>query len=444
MTHALPAPARDERGFILVGVVMFMIALTILGLSLFALSSYEAQFFYASQSREQSLQSSESGMELVKALLSDPGLPSSSRYRLEAAQLAVGQFGITRALAYQARSSDPNDTTSLGPVNWDSTLVIVVSARAGGEERTVQSRFAPLATKNPYQQLISCGQQLTYSTSQDFHNLRLCGAVWQPVQSWTDTAWTAHVDWTQGRPIDPSAPPLPLGDAFTGRNLPGNQVYDTSYDDSNAPYWIRFSDPTASSPPTLYHSPPSPQLDSDEQVEPLLSYYQDYDFFCEETLELRVHGTVVWLVNRGACFHRRVTVVADGALDPDNPNVLIIVAKPNLRDVAHPARGLWFQGGLANDSTTTKVFLVSDGDISLTQDFNSHEDLDAQAVSIVAGGNVELMGPNSDGSLKVAHAASMNALADALLAGGWLPATTSGMGKTFTYAQHSWLETRLP
>jgi len=35
-----PALERQERGFMLVGVVMFMLALTILGMSLFALSSY--------------------------------------------------------------------------------------------------------------------------------------------------------------------------------------------------------------------------------------------------------------------------------------------------------------------------------------------------------------------------------------------------------------------
>jgi len=40
MRPPLPHPAPDERGFILVGVVTFMLALTILGLSLFALSSY--------------------------------------------------------------------------------------------------------------------------------------------------------------------------------------------------------------------------------------------------------------------------------------------------------------------------------------------------------------------------------------------------------------------
>ena len=102
MRRPLPQPRRDERGFILVGVVTFMLALTILGLSLFALSSYEAQFFFASASREQSLQRAESGMELVKALISSTAL-------LQDAHKAEGQYGITHAMAYQWRSGVLND-----------------------------------------------------------------------------------------------------------------------------------------------------------------------------------------------------------------------------------------------------------------------------------------------------------------------------------------------
>jgi hypothetical protein len=44
---------EDDRGFVIVGVVMFVLALTILGLSLFSLSSYESQFLNRSLAREQ-------------------------------------------------------------------------------------------------------------------------------------------------------------------------------------------------------------------------------------------------------------------------------------------------------------------------------------------------------------------------------------------------------
>ena len=437
MTRPLPAPARDERGFILVGVVMFMIALTILGLSLFALSSYEAQFFYASQSREQSLQSSESGMEVVKALLSAPP------YTLQSAQGAVGQFGISRALAYQALSGDPNDTTSSGPVNWDSTLVIVVTARAGGEERTVESRFVPVTIKSPYHQLISCGQGLSYNLIQGTQrSMELHGTVWQHIQAAGDSAWTSYVRWRSGRPIDPSTPPTVMANAFVDAHLAGQSGpddFDFS-DPGGTPYEIEFHNTTGS--PKFYLSTPSPSPDLNHH-DPPYQEYSEYEFYSEYELHLKIHGTVIWLVNQGVCFRKTVTVEPDGN-DPDHPNVLVIVAKPSPLDTAHPNRGIWFQGGLVvSDSTTAKVFLVSQGDISFTQDHNGHDDLEARAVTIVAGGGVELMGPDN-ATWEVAHATSMDAIADELLAGQWLPATSGGSGVAFAFAQHSWLETRLP
>jgi hypothetical protein len=441
MRPGLPTPAADERGFILVGVVMFMIALTILGLSLFALSSYEAQFFYASQSREQSLQSSESGMEVVKALLSDPAVPSNYRYRLEAAQLAVGHYGITRALAYQARSSDPNDTTSHGPVNWDSTVVIVVSARAGGEERAVQSRFVPVPMKSPYHELLCSSGSITYNLSQGSpQSMTLQGGVWQPVQTATDSAWTGYIQWSAGRPIDPNPPPAPTANAFVDLNRPSASNPDGwSFDPDNTPYEIRFDNPSSS--PKFYLSPASPPLDPDDSF--TYPEHTAYEFFSEYELNLKIHGTVIWLVNQGVCFRRTVTVMPDGTNDPTNPNVLVIIAKPNL-GAANPNRGIWFQGGLVvGDSTQAKVFLVSQGDVSLTQVHNSHNNLSAEAVSIVAGGSVELEG-SSSATFNVTHAASMNTIADNLLSGQWLPAMSGGSAMAFTPVPHSWLETRLP
>jgi Tfp pilus assembly protein PilX len=421
------APA-NERGFILVGVVTFMIALTILGLSLFTLSSYEAQFFYASQSREQALQSSESGIEVVKSLLSDPAVPSTYRFRLEAAQLAVGHFGITQALAYQMRSG--GDTTSRGPINWDSTLVIVVAARTGGEERTVQSRFVAVSIKDPYQQLISSGGRVWYNPRQDDHATTLRGGVWQHVQSASDSEWTAHVSWPAGGPIDTGMPPALSASSFVDANQSLAHVLESDdYQFSSSPYWMTMDEAPATKP--FYRLPPGS----------LTTNFDDYELYCDSPLEIHIHGTVIWLVSQGVCFRNKVTVTAT---DPSVPSVLVIVAKPNPNDTADPNRGIWFQGGLVNDSTTTRVFLVSDGDISFTQDHNGSEDVEAQALSIVAGGDVELMGPDHGGTLEIGHAAVMNSLADDLITSGLLPATSGGTGKAFKYAWHSWLETRLP
>jgi hypothetical protein len=188
-------------------------------------------------------------------------------------------------------------------------------------------------------------------------------------------------------------------------------------------------------------SPASPPLDPDDSF--TYPEHTAYEFFSEYELNLKIHGTVIWLVNQGVCFRRTVTVMPDGTNDPTNPNVLVIIAKPNL-GAANPNRGIWFQGGLVvGDSTQTKVFLVSQGDVSLTQVHNSHNNLSAEAVSIVAGGSVELEG-SSSATFNVTHAASMNTIADNLLSGQWLPAMSGGSAMAFTPVPHSWLETRLP
>jgi hypothetical protein len=209
-------------------------------------------------------------------------------------------------------------------------------------------------------------------------------------------------------------------------------------DENNLPYSITFDEAHP-----FYKLPDGSSPNSGEGDPEWGDHYQ---FYCDERLEIRVHGTAVWLVDRGVCFGGKVTVVPDpdAQPDPNNPDILVIVAKPNPNG-SDPNRGIWFEGGLVNDSTETRVFLVSDGDISLTQvHHTSSSSLDAQALSIVAGGAVELMGPSSGAQTRVAHAASMNAMADDLIAGGLLPAPSGGSTSRFAVVPHSWLETRLP
>jgi hypothetical protein len=418
-------PAPDERGFILVGVVTFMLALTILGLSLFALSSYEAQFFVASATREQSLQNSESGMELVKALISAPGA------RLENAHRAEGQMGITHAFAYQWRSPLDTDTTSAGPINWDSTLVIVVAARSGGVERTLQARFIPSVLENPYQRLLTAGQGVAVDTrnSTSPYAMRVRGRVWQPVTTNADTAWTDNVDWRLGRPIERGAPPAPLADVFVADMLPGAVRPDDDLDDHDN-YRITFRGSESS--PKFFRSPPSPHHGEDDHE------YDDYTFYVDADLDIHVKGVAVWVVPAGVCFRSEVTV---DAVDDGVPSTLVIVAEPNGRDPGNPDRGIWFKGGLeVNDDV--KVYLVSSGDIEVVHYNDEDHNHDALTVSIVAGGRIRIGGADSSHSFDLGYdATSMDALAEELLALGALPQVAGGSGANFLIARNSWLET---
>jgi hypothetical protein len=420
-----PHPAPDERGFILVGVVTFMLALTILGLSLFALSSYEAQFFVVSAAREQSLQDSESGMELVKALLAAPGS------RLEAAHLAEGQMGVTHALAYQWRSGLSTDTTSAGLVNWDSTLVVVVSAKSGGAERTLQAKYIPTATESPYHKLLAAGTGVSVNTenTSSASVLQLSGRVWQPVASDADTAWTADANWKSGRPIELGAPPMPLADDFVDQNLPGSKVVSTVNLDNKDDYELKFD--AQGSSPNYYHSPPSPTDAEEDEDDP----YDKYTFYTGANLSIKVSGIAVWVVPQGICFKDQVSVSLDGG----GSGTLIIVAKAS-NDPGNGNRAIWFKGGLTMASGTS-IYLVSQGDISLVHSNDNNNSNNAQAVSIVAGGRIEIGGPESGDVFRLGYDPALEALGDQLLSQGALPPVTGGSGASFVVVRPSWSET---
>ena len=422
MRSSTSHPAPDERGFILVGVVTFMLALTILGLSLFALSSYESQFFYAATAREQSLQNSESGMELVKALLADAGSKG-----LEDAHLAEGQMGVTSAMAYQWRSASSNDTTSHGPVDWDSTMVIVVSARSGGVERTLQARYIPGVVENPYQRLLTAAQGVSVDTKNSVEP-DLYGRVWQPVASDADTAWTNDVDWHTGRPVESGTPPTPMANAFVESQLSAPAA-GKDYSNSND-YLIKFDGEEARA--TFFSSPPSPST-SDEDAD-------RYSFYADDDVDISVQNVVVWVVGRadpgdvqGAYFKKHVRVKPKLS---GGTGTLVIVAK-----AGYANRGIWFKGGLEVDDGV-QVYLVSEGDVAIVHDNDNDENTDAGMISIVAGGHIVIGGPDSGYRFNLKYdPSSMDALAEQLLAEGALPQVAGGTGANFIPIRQSWVET---
>jgi len=77
-------PIRSEAsGFVLVGVVMFVLALVILGLSLFSLSSYEGQFVERTKESDAAFYAASSGIEHAKFALARSeslGLVSASLF----------------------------------------------------------------------------------------------------------------------------------------------------------------------------------------------------------------------------------------------------------------------------------------------------------------------------------------------------------------------------
>ena len=437
-TSASRPAAAGERGFILVGVVTFMLALTILGLSLFALSSYEAQFYNTTAAREQSLQNCESGMNLVQALL-ETRFPRN----LENARLAVGQFGITRAIAYQHQGFPVNDTASTGPVDWADTLWIEVTAKSGTAERTVRAAYTPVTNANPYQRLITTGKGIDVNTlnSTNAWTFQMSGRVWQYVQSASDTAWTRDLEWTSGRPVDPTPTPVPLADAFVDARLAGTTSVPEIVEDVGEFKHLQMRFLNSEEEPWFFRSPPSPKNENSESQ----AEYGAYTFFSYYSTDITVGGTAVWVLPAGVCFQRTVAVKA---ADHSSSNNLVIVAKRNGRHTGYEDRAIWFQGGIDltpnSDGRYPRVYLVSEGDIGLTHHHSYQTSKTARRVSIVAGGRVELGGPEGGEHYELGYSASiMDALADRLLAEGALPNYAGGSATAFGVLRGQWAETTL-
>jgi hypothetical protein len=249
-----------------------------------------------------------------------------------------------------------------------------------------------------------------------------------------DTAWTQYVNWTTGRPVESDTPPTPLGDVFVdeafARVPPPAAPSDTSLTDPDYMITFRGSPLVAK----FYHSPASPTADNATQD----PEYGEYSFYANGGLNVDVQGVAVWVVDQGICVKNRISVQA---IDNRIPSTLVIVAKANDRDAGHLNRGIWFRGGL-NVGANVQVYLVSQGDVSIIHDRDDDVSNLAGAVSIVAGGHIEIGGPRSGYTFTLGYdPPSMDPLADQLLALGALPNVMGGGGSNFKVIRGSWLET---
>jgi hypothetical protein len=143
------------------------------------------------------------------------------------------------------------------------------------------------------------------------------------------------------------------------------------------------------------------------------------------------------VVPQGICFKDQVSVSLESS---GTPGTLIIVAKAS----NDGNRAIWFKGGLTM-ANGAHVYLVSQGDISLVH-HNDNDNLNnnvnnAQAVSIVAGGHIEIGGPKSGYLFRLGYDPALDALGDQLLSQGALPPVTGGSGASFVVVRPSWSET---
>jgi hypothetical protein len=348
----------------LVGVVIFVLALTILGLSLFSLSSYEATFLGREIHRADAFHSALGGIDRAKFVL-------AARDSLGAIKLLEGSDHIVYA---RARYADAPDDTVGGPMDWSGTrdLEVRVLAEVRGQRRMVEARFQPRRSGSIYENLITSYGGVTIVDSSDvpeplhprYTQTFLNGRV---QQNSADTTWRNLAQTTSGIPIRIGGVPMPSAAdyiaAWHGSAVAPGYVAEARYELISTLDYTHF-----------IGGPPGPKNGYG-----LDNRLNDH--------EIRVSGTAVWLLPDGAYFDQQVTVtgMTGGANDR-----LIIVATKSSHTMHTPSPGLNFRGGL--HAPQVPVILISDGTVAIDQ-YNDYPNGNAFAYLSIFAANVYLKGP---------------------------------------------------
>lgn len=380
MTRPLPLPAPGtrprhpvappaERGFMLVGVILFVLVLTVLGLSLFSLSSIESQFFHRSRDKARAFQAAMGGIERARFAIISNG-------HLENVKTSLAPAGVTYAVAWQNNRDDSTGSC------WNSTdpVTVRVLAEVGNDREMLEANFHPQAGAGLYKRLMSLYGELSVSTmagSPPYDRLSytlLNGEIrkrgpnllgpWGPANPDVDVLATIPLPdltgswWTSRMALATEVNELNEGPNGSGiRNTwhlhagAGNIRYFFTNEGPGVSADDDFSvSGTSSSPPTYFD----------------------------------VSGTAIWLLPRGAHFQPHVWVSGSGTL--------VIVARPSPTAGAGLAGlGLGFRGSI--ESSNVNVILVSSGDVRIEHDLGRTYDSAAIPYLSVFARDCQIMGP---------------------------------------------------
>lgn len=376
-----------ERGFALVGVVMFVLALIILGLSLFSLSGYEAQFMENSYSSSQAFYCALGGLEHAKFVIA----------REQSLDLVrdVSLFPTSEGTVYYARARrlDTNDTTGTivaPPLAPGTPIELRVAAEYAGQRRMVQAQYLPLQPQQYYKRLFTSREGIFVYDTTDFdrasglHISRypqtyLSGSVRETLVDPSESEWDSRVSsFPYGRPVAQSDEPIPDVTSF----------FDA--------HWSSATDvpnPTGATQFTLDAAPGGRFYRSD--LEPSDSRYSVYVYSGESPppqINVTGSGAAIWMLSRGFRSDQTVNVVGSpGAC-------LVIVAHKNLD---YEAIGPWFFAGF--NSLTVPVILVSDDEVRIEQNINAYGDNTIVANLCVFARHTWICGPRPGCWMRLVH-----------------------------------------
>jgi hypothetical protein len=409
-----------QQGFLLIGVIMFVLALSILGLSLYSLSSYEAQFLRQSRDSNVALYRSQGGLEMVKALLASPP------YTLHSAKQAMGHEGVALVTAYQMRSNGTVDT--VGSIDFNDTVSVNVLVRQGTTSRCLHADYLPKRRKDYYKRLFTVANTPTSNGPLNNKTIQLSGRTWIRVTAASDSSWLA--------PLRPGSNPHfeNLTDKVDAPDVAGYfaqfsplLAVTPDYDSLGSNHRLSLN---VSNGTTWYRSPQNRW-----SAGPANEMKYNFDLFDDGNLRIDVRGTAILELPHGARFEDPVQVRGSGS----SPT-LVIVAQRSGREPGFPEAAIWFAAGLDIDDKTT-VILVSDDKVLIDAINPGQNEADVLQLSVYSN-ELFLKGPptDPDNRWKLGYAASMDAIIDGLEASGYLPQPTGAIANAFTFVKGSWHE----
>ena len=166
----------QERGFALLTVIVIVMALTILGLSLFSLSSFEARFFRPAVNQAQAVQSGRAGVDWARYVL-------ESTDDLDSVRIATPPDGISGVIARRGTDFEGSDSTGyvFPPPGVDPEPIWVRAvASQGNQESAVLAKFSPNAGQDLYKRLITVIDRIVIEddNGECFGNTLLYGNIW--------------------------------------------------------------------------------------------------------------------------------------------------------------------------------------------------------------------------------------------------------------------------
>jgi hypothetical protein len=425
---------RGDAGFVLVGVVMFILALTILGLSLFSLSGYEAQFLGSSLRRSQGFYDGIGAMDRAKHVLAATSDKDAVDANLDAFP------GVVSITATQ-------DGSSTGAVDWtdpDKHITIRVTTNRDGDESTLEAAFAPGRHLRIYRETINSYGPLVFylDPASEHENVHVGGGVLR--QNGSNFAnWATVIDGAYNQ--RQGGVPAPEVAEFLNHWRRDPRL--TPFLNGDFSDTLEFR-PLTTRPYGIFEFPAPQQTGPGARPEFGFSHGDTSRALFIELVAS--DKPMVWLLPNGGHFAHAVRVVSN---HPNN--TLIIVAgtssDTSFRALTGANTGLWFEGGL---SSSGPIILVSDGSIAVDRTRNRYgtpSNLQAQYISIfgrgvyVRGPWVEPPGattPQNDQYLT--HPAALDETVLNRLFDHWLlPNTLGGRSRMFTLVPGSFRGTQL-